>query len=360
VSAARACPDCLRRAWLLVRLAGHLDVERERISELLDRSDEDLIEAVGGSRTPEVRADWEAFDADAYRKQCDAAGIETLCRCDRCYPAKLWDLGGEPAVLHVAGGLARFLEVVARDSVAIVGARRASPYALENARSLARGLARTMTVISGMASGVDTAAHEGALHARGDTIAVLPSSPERPYPPAGRSLHKQILEAGACVSELGPGVPVRRWMFPARNRIIAALADMTVLVAGRQGSGAIGTALEADQLKRKVGAVPGQITAPLSFGPHLLLRFGAHLVAEPFDVLKAVHEDMPPLRPPRLDRPGDPSLTPLFEALADGYELADAFTEVGLDAERGLAALAALEMSGYVRRQTGGRYTIVP
>jgi DNA processing protein len=173
-------------------------------------------------------------------------------------------------------------------------------------------------------------------------------------------LHKQILEAGVCVSELGPGVPVRRWMFPARNRIIAALADMTVLVAGRQGSGAIGTALEADQLKRKVGAVPGQITAPLSFGPHLLLRFGAHLVAEPFDVLKAVHEDMPPLGPPRLDRPGDPSLTPLFEALADGYELADAFTEVGLDAERGLAALAALEMSGYVRRQTGGRYTIVP
>jgi DNA processing protein len=355
----RACAECLRRAWLLVRLAGHLDNERERISELLDRADEDLIEAVGGSRTAEVRAEWEAFDADGYRERCTEAGVEALCRCDPAYPAKLWDLSGEPAVLHVAGGVERFLELVAKRSVAIVGARRASPYALENARSLARGLARAMTVISGMASGVDTAAHEGALLAQGETVAILPSSPERAYPPSGRALHHQILATGAAVSELGPGVPARRWMFPARNRIIAALADMTVLVAGRQWSGAIGTACEAVRLGRKVGAVPGQVTAPLSFGPHVMLRTGAVLVAEPFDVIKALCEGRPPPRPPGLDRPGDPSLIPLFEALADGWELPEAFTEAGLDAEGGLAALAALEMGGYVRRQAGGRYTVV-
>jgi DNA processing protein len=360
MSRTRACAECLRRAWLLVRLAGHLDNERERISELLDRADEDLIEAVGGSRTAEVRAEWETFDAGTYRARCDGAGVETLCRCDPAYPAKLWDLSGEPAVLHVAGGLERFLELVAKDSVAIVGARRASPYSLENARSLARGVAGAMSVISGMASGVDTAAHEGALHAGGDTIAVLASSPERPYPPSGRLLHRQILGAGAAVSELGPGVPVRRWMFPARNRIIAALADMTVLVAGRRGSGAIGTALEADNLERKVGAVPGQITAPLSFGPHLLLRSGAHLVAEPLDILNAVFEDGPRPAPPGFGRPRDPNVVPLFEALADGYELAEAFAAAELDAERGLAALASLEIGGYVRRQAGGRYTVLP
>ena len=360
MSTERACDECLRRAWLLVRLAGHLDVERERISELLDRSDEDLIEAVGGSHSSDVRAEWDAFEADGYRDRCETAQVEALCRCDPAYPPKLWDLGGEPAVLHVAGGLERFLELAGRDSVAIVGARRASPYAMENARSLARGLAGHMTVVSGMASGVDTSAHEGALRARGPTIAVLASSPERPYPPSARRLHGEIVAAGAVVSELGPGVPARRWMFPARNRIIAALADMTVLVAGRQGSGAIGTALEADSLKRKVGAVPGQVTAPLSFGPHLLLRFGAHLVAEPFDVMKAVHEDRAPLRPPGLDRPRDPWLGPLFDALADGYGLPDAFTEAGMDTERGLAALAELEIGGYVRRQAGGRYTVVP
>ncbi len=210
-----------------------------------------------------------------------------------------------------------------------------------------------------MASGVDSAAHEGALHGRGATIAVLPGSPERAVPALGaRRCTGGSSPTGAAVSELGPGIPVRRWMFPARNRIIAALADITVLVAGRQGSGAIGTALEADKLKRHVGAVPGQVTAPLSFGPHLLLRCGAYLVAEPLDVLKAVFEDRPRLRPPGLDRPHDPSLVPLFEALADGYELSAAFTEAGLDAERGLATLADLEMGGWVRRQAGGRYTI--
>ncbi len=360
MSVAPACPECLRRAWLLVRLAGHLDVERGRVSELLDRGDEDLIEAVAGNGATEVRAEWASFDAGRYRERCETAHVETLCRCDPAYPSKLWALQGEPAVLHVAGGLERFLELAGRDSVAIVGARRASPYAMENARSLARGLAGSVTVLSGMASGVDSAAHDGALHGRGATIAVLASSPERPYPPSARRLHREIVAGGAVVSELGPGVPARRWMFPARNRIIAALADMTVVVAARPGSGALLTASEARKLKRKVGAVPGQVTAPLSFGPHLLLRSGAHLVAEPLDVLNAIYDCCPPRRPPGPDRPRDPSLVPLFEALADGFALPTAFAEAGLDAEAGLAALAALEIGGYVRRQIGGCYCVVP
>lgn len=359
MSAARACDDCLRRSWLLVRLAGHLDAERARLSELLDLDDEDVIEAVGGEHRVQVAAEWQAFDAPAYRDRCAAAGIETLCRCQPAYPDKLWSLEAEPAVLHVTGGIERFLELAARESVAIVGSRRASPYALENARSLARGLAGTFPVVSGMASGVDTAAHEGALHARGGTIAVLASSPERAYPPSARRLHGQILAAGAAVSELGPGEPARRWMFPARNRIIAALADMTIVVAARQGSGALITAIEAEKMGRKLGAVPGQVTAPLSWGPHVLIRTGALLIAEPSDVwaaLRGVGETMPPGR----SRPDDPWLGPLFDALADGYEPPLAFTEVGLDTERGLAALAELEVGGFVRRQAGGRYCIVP
>jgi DNA processing protein len=358
VSAARACPECLRRAWLLVRLAGHLDVQREQIPDLLDRDDEGLIEAVGGSHTAAVRAEWDGFDADAYRARCDAAEVETLCRCDPAYPGKLWDLDGEPAVLHVAGGLERFLELAAQGSVAVVGARRASPYAMENARSLGRGVAGRLTVISGMASGVDTAAHEGALYGRGGTIAVLASSPERPYPPSGRRLHRDIIAAGAVVSELGPGVPARRWMFPARNRIIAALADMTVVVAARRGSGAMLTIAEAEVLGRRTGGVPGQVTAPLSWGPHAVIARGGELVRGPDDVLAALDCEAAPVSPRQaLD---DPQLLVLFEALADGYEPGEAFTEAGLDAERGLAALAALEMRGCVRRRAGGRYTIVP
>jgi len=359
VSLRRACPDCLRRAWLLVRLAGHLDVQREDVSELLERADEELIDAVGGGRAADVRMEWEGFDTGGYHERCDAAGLETLCRCDAAYPPKLWDLDAEPAVLHVAGGVERFLELAARRSVAIVGARRASPYAMENARALARGVAGLLTVTSGMASGVDTAAHEGALQGRGGTIAVLGSSPERPYPPSGRRLHREIIGSGAVVSELGPGVPARRWMFPARNRIIAALADMTVVVAARKGSGAMLTIAEAETLGRRLGGMPGQVTAPLSWGPHKVVKRGGELVRGPDDVLMALdHERRAPVS--SRERIDDPQLVSLFDALADGFEPGAAFTEAGLDAEGGLTALAALEMSGCVRRQAGGRYTIVP
>jgi DNA processing protein len=361
MTAQRACSDCLRRSWLLARLAGYLDNERRRISELLDLDDEDLIEAVGGKDVGAVRSEWRAFASDRYRGRCEAARLETLCRCEAAYPDMLWALEAEPAVLHVAGGMERFLQFMARRTVAIVGARRASPYALENARSLGRGVARSpgATVVSGMAAGIDSAAHEGALHVGGATVAVLGSSPERPYPVSARRLHREIVSAGAVVSELGPGVATRRWMFPARNRIIAALSAMTVVVAARRGSGALLTAEEAMKLRRKVGAVPGQVTAPLSFGPHVLLKTGAHLIGEPVDVFVALcNEDRP--HEPQLARPHDPALVGLFDAIADGYELPSAFAEAGLEADEGLAALAELEMGGYVRRQAGGRYCIVP
>ena len=283
MSTSRACDDCLRRAWLLARLAGHLDTERQRIPQVLDFADEDLIEAVGGGRAGEVRAEWAAFAVGDYRGRCEAAGVEALCRCDASYPPALWDLDAEPAVLHVTGGLERFLELAAADGAAIVGARRASPYAMESARSLARDLAGRLTVVSGMASGVDAAAHEGALQAGGGTIAVLACSPERPYPPSARRLHAKLMASDAVVSELGPGLPARRWMFPARNRIIAALAGMTVVVAARPGSGAMLTVAEAEAIGRPVGGVPGQVTAPLSWGPHVVVRLGGVLVRDAGD-----------------------------------------------------------------------------
>jgi len=356
----RACRDCLRRSWLLGRLSGHLDLERGRIQALLELADEDLIAAVAGKQERAVAGDRAQFDAQAYRARCAGAGLELTCRCDPTYPAPLWTLAAPPAVLHVAGGTARFLELAGRQSVAIVGARRASPYALGAARTVARGVAVAgLTVISGMATGVDAAAHDGALEARGGTIAVLACAPERPYPPTGRSLYRRILATGAIVSELGAGVAVRRWMFPARNRIIAALGSMTLLAAARQGSGALLTALVAQELGRAVGAVPGQITAPLSWGPHHLLRAGAHLVAEPqdvFDLLCVTGGQAGAVS----DRPClEPRLQPLFDAIADGYDLPEAFEQAGLDAGRGLATLAALELAGYVRRQPGGRFSIV-
>jgi DNA processing protein len=354
------CDACLARAWLLARLASNLEHLRGRIDSVLELKDGELIEAVGGEERAKIRTELAGFEPTAARERAARAGVETICRCDPRYPRRLQDLPAPPAVLHAAGGLERFLTLVEGEPVALVGARRASPYGLDLAGSLGRGLAVAgLTVLSGMALGVDSAAHAGALAAPGPTVAVLPGGADRAYPAGKRALRRQIVETGAAVSELPPGAQVWRWMFPARNRIIAALADMTVVVAARVGSGAMLTIGEADRLGRLVGGVPGQVTAPLSWGPHMVIKLGGELVRGADDVLTAVDpERSPPV--PRRESPDDPQLAALFEALADGYELPDALTQAGFDAERGLAALAALEMGGYVRRQAGGRYCIVP
>ncbi len=226
------------------------------------------------------------FDADEARDRAAAAGVELLCRCDPRYPARLLALPNAPAVLHVAGSLRALLSAVDEDPVAIVGARRASSYGTEVARSLGRQLGLCgVTVVSGMALGVDSAAHAGALEAGGLTVAVLPGSAERAYPAGRRSLHRQILAQGASVSELPPGSDAWRWTFPARNRIIAALAELTIVVEAGERSGSLVTARMAGELGRPVGAVPGRITSPLAVGPNRLLAQGALIVRSAQDLL---------------------------------------------------------------------------
>lgn len=359
--AVRACPTCLARCWLLERLAGHLDRVGDRIELLLALTDDELIEAVGGRQAELVRTELEAFDPVAAGARCVAAGLEAVCRCDRAYPSTLLALPAPPAVLHVAGGLVRLGSLVEERAVAIVGSRRASPYGLDVARSLGRGLSVAgVTVISGMAAGIDSAAHEGALDVGAATVAVLPSRPERAYPASARVLHRRIRAVGVVISELGPGVSPRRWMFPARNRIIAGLSAMTVVVAARRESGALLTARAAAEIGRAVGAVPGQVTAPLSAGPHQLLRAGAELIAGPQDVFAALFGSGG--RPPH-DPGSGPSLEPqlhrLLDALADGHDTERCFELVEMDPDRGLAALASLELAGLICRQPGGRFLAV-
>jgi DNA processing protein len=359
VTGDRACPRCLARSWLLGRLAGHLDPVRARIEPLLALADQELIAAVAGHQRDDVRRELAGFTADRARAGAAAAGLEQICRCHPGYPAGLAALAAPPAVLHVTGSIDTLLQLIAEYPVAVVGARRASPYGVGVARSLARGLASAgLTVVSGMARGIDAAAHAGALDAPAPTIAVLPSGADRPYPATARALHRRIVRAGAAVSELGPGIPVRRWMFPARNRIIAGLGAMTVVVQARPGSGALLTADYAAGLGRPVGAVPGQITSPLAAGPHELLRAGAQLVQGPQDVLDGLFgvgvRSCGVIAKPALA----PELQALLDGLADGHEPGRAFAQAGLDTDRGLAALAALELAGRVRREPGGRFSI--
>jgi DNA processing protein len=361
----RACEECLTHTWLVARMAGHIDRARARFAELLGLEDDELIAAAGGRSRDPVRRELRTLDVGAVRARSRAAGLETICRCDPDYPSALLALPAPPAVLHVAGGLGRLLELSAMDPVAIVGSRRASDYGLEVARSLGRSLAVAgIPVVSGMALGIDSAAHAGALEAEGPTVAVLPGSADRPYPAGKRALHRRIVAGGAVVSELGPGTSVWRWMFLARNRIIAALAAMTVVVEAGERSGAMVTARLARQIGRPVGAVPGRVTTPQAAGPNELLAAGACVVRGAQDVLDRVFGAGVRLVGPgggadgRRDAPAE--LRPLLEAIAQGHETTSALARAGFSPDQGLAALAALELGGFVRRGAGGRFSIVP
>ncbi len=360
MSASRACARCLARAWLLGRLAGHLDLVRARIGPLLELDEPSLIAAIAGGRADAVTRELGAFDPEAARRRCSAAGLAPICRCDREYPAALAQLGAVPAVLHVGGGLERCLELLADQPVAIVGARRASAYGTGVARSLARGVgAAGVTVISGMAPGIDTAAHEGAVAGAGATIAVLPGGADRAYPASARALHRRIGDRGAVVSELPPGVRVRRWMFPARNRIIAGLSAMTVVVEARRESGALLTADAAIKLGRALGAVPGRVTSPLAQGPHELLRSGASLISGAQDVLDGLFGAGVRCVPARPREPLAPHLQAVLDAVSDGDEIEAALARAGCDPDRGLAALASLELAGRLLRRPGGGFSVL-
>jgi DNA processing protein len=359
LSSGRACSRCLARAWLLGALSGHLDAVRARIDELLTVDDVELIAAVGGRRRGELERGLESFDPDRARARADEAGLELLCRCDPAYPARLSALRMPPTVLHVAGGLARFQALAAADPVAIVGSRKASPYGLDAARALGRDLACAgVTVVSGLALGIDSAAHAGALSAEGPTIAVLPGPAERPYPPARRAVYQRLRATAAVVSELSPGVAVRRWMFPARNRLIAGLAAMTVVVEAGARSGALLTAGYARELERPVGAVPGRVTSAQAAGPNELLARGACVVRGAQDALDALFGAGTRTVRAQARPPLSPELARLLAAIASGSDTAASLHRAGLAPEQGLAALAELELSGYIRREPGGRFAV--
>jgi DNA processing protein len=356
-----ACDECARRAWLLGALAGHLEPVRGRIDELLALDDDALIEAVAGADRDSIRRDHERFDPAAAAAERAAAGLNAVCRCENTYPWRLLALPAPPAVLHFSGAPDCLSRHAARHPVAIVGARRASAYGREMAHLIGRELGATgVTVVSGMAFGIDAAAHEGALAGHGATIAVLPGGADRPYPAGHRPLYRRIVTTGVAVSELGPGIVPRRWMFPARNRIIAGLSGLTVVVQARERSGALLTAMWSRRLGSPLGAVPGPAATPLSAGPHQLLRDGASLVTGGQDALDALY-GVGHATIARPDRRGDlePALAELLDALADGEQQSTAFARAGLGVDSGLAALAALEVAGFIRRTAGGRYAAI-
>jgi DNA processing protein len=357
-----ACDACLRRTGLIAALAGPLDVaarRHERLPEVLALDDGDLIAALAGPQRDRLQRWLKEFSAERARRDLCRADLGACCRHGAVYPATLRDLDDPPAMLHVrGGGLARLSELLANPRVAVVGARRASDYGLEVARGFGRALAGAgITVVSGMALGVDSAAHRGALEARGPTVAVLAGGADVPYPASKRRLYARIADVGCALSEMPPGFRAHRWCFPARNRIIAALGAATVVVEAGERSGSLITAHIAQDLGRDVCAVPGQVTAPLAAGTNALLFDGAGVVRDAQDVLDRVL-GLGAVRAARRDGselPGE--LSRLLAAVANGRDTLAKLTGSAAEVEAALVGLAELELRGYLLRGAGGRYT---
>jgi DNA processing protein len=288
--------------------------------------------------------------------------IRTVSAGQAEWPLVLDQLGAAaPATLHVRG--ARTLdELCAEPAVAVVGARRGSRPGEEFAFALSRGLAVAgVSVISGLALGIDAAAHAGALAGNGRTVAVLGCGIDRVYPRQNSALAATIADAGAIVSEWGVGVEPAPWRFPVRNRLIAALASVTVVVEATRRSGALITADHALALGREVLAVPGSAWSPLGEGVNALLRAGAAPVTSLEDVLDTLGLSLP-----GAGRAGAlPDALPIvpggaagraWRALRAEPSTPDALgLRLGLDGSELARVLVTLELDGLLAAEPDGR-----
>jgi DNA processing protein len=292
-----------------------------------------------------------------------SAHVIRLAPTDPGYPALLASMPSPP-VLDVRGA------VVAEDAlaIAIVGARRATEYGLEVAESLAAELAaRGVTIVSGLARGIDTAAHRGALAAGGRTIAVLGSGIARIYPPENRALAEEIVGRGAVVSQFERDADARPFHFPLRNRTLAGLAQGVVVVEAAERSGALITAGLAAELGREVFAVPGRITSPASRGANGLLKDGAKLVGHWSDIVAELSEPWRSMVDATMSASASSQATGpaagsdearMLELLSvdEAQHIERLIARADIDAARVGVALTALELAGRARQLGGQRW----
>lgn len=362
MSEPNACLDCLRRARLLAHLAPYIEkisssAPGSRSPELLRLSNEDLVAAAAPKIAAQVLAQVDAVPEQRLRADLLAAQCWACCRHDPAFPSGLADAPDAPWVLIGRGDSDLLGRLEPQETVTIVGARRASAYGRGVARELGRELAAAgLVVTSGLAFGIDACAHRGALDA-GKTVAVLGCGVDVAYPPSHRSLWRRICEQGLVLSELPPGTSAWRWTFPARNRIMAALAGMTVVVEAAQRSGSLITADLAADLGRDLGAVPGPVNSHASAGANDLIAGGACLIRDGQDVLDAMLG--PGVR--KAERVGadlNPGLRQVLAALERGADTSDAITAtLDLDGAEAASALATLEALGYVSCSLVGVYS---
>ena len=325
--------------------------------------------------------------ADKILADCQRLGLRLLTIQDAEYPGRLANIYDPPVLLYVKGRLPAFDDEAA---VAVVGTRDCTPYGIASAEKLGYGLAKGgAVVVSGLAKGIDAAATRGALRAGGITVGVVGNGLDVRYPYESRYLYEDVAAAGVLISEYPPGTEPAGSHFPVRNRIISGLSAATLVVEAPERSGALITAGTALEQGRDVFAVPGPIDAPNSVGCNRLIRDGAGLVSEAWDILREYEARFPEkLRqteqrpqpevtgyqarqraeakpvPPAVD-PEDPALgltddqMVLLRALPaeEPIQVDDLIEQTGIPTRRVLSALTVLEIENLVTQHSGKRYT---
>ncbi|MGA0612247.1 DNA-processing protein DprA [Caldimonas sp. KR1-144] len=269
---------------------------------------------------------------------------------DPLYPASLLQTADPPLLLHALGRT----ELLSAASIGVVGSRNPTPQGAENARAFSQALSRAgLTVVSGMALGIDGAAHAGALDGPGSTVAVLGTGIDRVYPKRHLELAHRIAREGLLISECPLGAPPLAHHFPQRNRLIAGLSLGTLVVEAALQSGSLITARLASEMGREVFAIPGSIHSPQSRGCHALIRQGAKLVESAADVLEELHLPRPAAPDPE---PPPASEDPLLAALGfDAVTLDELSTRTGIAPQELSARLLEFELAGDVARLPGQR-----
>ncbi|WP_323018282.1 DNA-processing protein DprA [Castellaniella sp.] len=366
------------RAWIRLSLEPELGAARIRLLLSVFGMPQDICAASTGSLAqyldPGLAARLRQAPDESLQSAIDASlhwlaepDRHLLTLADPQYPQALYELSDPPPVLYAHGRL----DILHRPMIAIVGARSATPEGARNAHDFARHLAQQgWCVVSGLASGIDGAAHAGALDAGpagGGTLAVLGTGIDRVYPPAHRALAHRIAENGLMLSEFPLGAQGLPFHFPQRNRLVAALGRGVLVVEAAARSGSLITARLAGEMGREVFAIPGSIHSPLSRGCHVLIRQGAKLVECGQDIIEELRQGslpgLPAAQPataPAHQTP-DPDAAHLLHAL--GYEPTDIDAlqgRTGWPIDRLTGQLTLLEISGSLERQADGRYRRLP
>ncbi len=344
-------------AWLRLTLIPDIGSETQR--KLLAAFG--LPEAVFAARPSELRSvigsklelllDYPL--GDAIERHLDWAGQANhhiLTLADPGYPQKLLNIADPPSLLFVRGDPA----LLERPAIGVVGSRNATPQGLRNAKQFSAALAENgLCIVSGLALGIDTAAHHGALSAGGATIAVIGTGADRVYPARNRDLALSIVERGAIVSEFPLGTPPIAANFPRRNRIIAGLSLGVLVVEAAVESGSLITARQAGEQGREVFAIPGSIHAPQSRGCHRLIREGAKLVETANDILEELGNPTGKNAAPPADR-HEPAL--LAAIGHDPCSFDELVERSGMPADALHGALLTLELAGRIGILPGNRY----